>query len=259
MLEYWYMLPACMVIATIAMAAGIGGATFYVPFILIVLKVPISSAVAIGIFVEVFGFAAGVYNYARAGQIDYKLAKKLLRWALSFTIIGVFLNRLIEPTIVEYVLILALMIFSTQILFAKHKKISGPKKEYEFRGGLIAGIGGILLGFVSSGLGESNEYNLLVRYRRSPAVVAGTSVLIVSVSALAATIVQVGFILQGDGLGSIEIYKMLIVYSVIGAVIGAKIGQLLVQRINRDKFRIFVSLLLYAVALSVLAKVLLLD
>jgi len=68
---------ACVVIAGIAMAGGIGGATFLVPFLLLVVKVPVSSAIAIGIFIEIFGFAAGVYNYRKKKSIDMYWQRKL--------------------------------------------------------------------------------------------------------------------------------------------------------------------------------------
>lgn len=259
LLSYWYMFFACIGIATVAMTAGIGGATFFVPFILLVLHVPITSAVAIGIFVEIFGFAAGVYNYARARKIDYPIAWKLIASAAGFVVLGAALNRIIEPTVVEYVLVLALMIFSTQILLAKDVCVGKYPKRFDAAGASIAALGGLLLGFVSSGLGESNEYNLLVRFRRSPAVVAGTSVLVVAVCAVIATSVQVFFIMRQGGLGTINPYIMLIVYSVLGAIVGAKIGQMVAERVNRAKFRVFVSVLLYFVALSTLAKVLLIP
>ena len=64
-LEYWFMLPVATVIATIAMASGIGGATFFTPFLILALKLPPEVAIGTGLITEVFGFASGVYAYAR--------------------------------------------------------------------------------------------------------------------------------------------------------------------------------------------------
>jgi len=256
---YWYMFFACLMIAAVAMTAGIGGATFFVPFVLLVLHVPVSSAVAIGIFVEIFGFSAGVYNYSRAKKIDYPMAGKLIASAALFVVLGAVLNRTIKPTVVEYILILALMIFATQILLAKDIVIGERPKKFDAMGASIAALGGLLLGFISSGLGEANEYNLLVRFRREPAVVAGTSVLVVAVCAVLATAVQVFFITRSGGFGTIAPYTMLIAYSILGAIAGAKVGQLVAERVDRKRFRMFVSVLLYFVAASTLAKVLLIH
>lgn len=59
-LEYWYMLPVVIFIATIAMAAGVGGATFFSPFFILALSLSPEVAIGTGLITEVFGFASGV-------------------------------------------------------------------------------------------------------------------------------------------------------------------------------------------------------
>lgn len=258
LLAYWYMFFACIGIATLAMSAGIGGATFFVPFILLVLHVPVKSAIAIGIFVEIFGFSAGVYNYWRKGQIDYALARHTLVFAVVFTIIGVILNHVIRPSVVEYIFILALMIFATQLLL-NHGSSGGRSKQFDGVSALISSVGGFLLGFISSGLGESNEYNYFVRLQKSPALTAGTSVFVVAISAVVATLGQAYFISRSTGFGSIAPYTMLIIYSILGSLIGAKLGSIISTRVNRDTFRKFISVLLYLVAAVSLTKALVLG
>ena len=38
--EYWYVFPVSILIATIAMASGVGGAVFFSPFFILVLGIP---------------------------------------------------------------------------------------------------------------------------------------------------------------------------------------------------------------------------
>ena len=45
-LEFWYLLPISIVIATIAMSSGVGGAVFFSPLFIIALK--LDPKVAIG-------------------------------------------------------------------------------------------------------------------------------------------------------------------------------------------------------------------
>ncbi|KPQ40782.1 MAG: putative permease [Phormidium sp. OSCR] len=73
-LDYWFMFPISVVIATIAMASGVEGATFFTPLFIIILKPPTEVAVGTGLITEVFGFSSGLYAYFRKGLIDYKLA-----------------------------------------------------------------------------------------------------------------------------------------------------------------------------------------
>ncbi|MCZ6491816.1 MAG: hypothetical protein O7A06_14970 [Acidobacteria bacterium] len=42
--EYWYMLPISILIATAAMASGVGGATFFTPLFVLVLGLPVPVA-----------------------------------------------------------------------------------------------------------------------------------------------------------------------------------------------------------------------
>lgn len=245
----------CIVVASIAMAGGIGGATFLVPFLLLVVRVPVTSAVAIGIFIEIFGFAAGVYNYEKRKSIDYSLAKKILLSSSLFVVFGVVLNQSLKPTVIEYVFIFALMVFATQILLTKDNPKDKPR-QFDVTSGIIAAFGGLLLGFISSGMGESNEYNLFVRLKKRPSLAAGTSVLTVAVNAIIATATQAYFFLQKSAFGKITPYTMLIIYAIIGSFIGAKFGSYIATKVDRKQFRRFISLLLYIVAVTSLIKVL---
>ena len=69
-LGYWFMLPAAALIATVAMASGIGGATFFAPLLIIGLQLPPEVAIGTGLITEVFGFASGLYAYTRKRLID---------------------------------------------------------------------------------------------------------------------------------------------------------------------------------------------
>ncbi len=77
-LQYWFMFPIAVLIATIAMASGVGGATFFSPLFILALGLPAEVAIGTGLITEVFGFASGVAAYARKRLIDYRLGVALL-------------------------------------------------------------------------------------------------------------------------------------------------------------------------------------
>ncbi len=72
-LQYWYMLPVAILVATTAMASGVGGATFFAPIFILGLGLSPEVAIGTGLITKVFGFASGVYAYARKHLIDYRL------------------------------------------------------------------------------------------------------------------------------------------------------------------------------------------
>lgn len=76
-LEYWYMFPVSILIATTAMASGVGGATFFSPIFILALRLPPEVAIGIALITEVFGFASGVFAYAKKRLIDYRLGRAL--------------------------------------------------------------------------------------------------------------------------------------------------------------------------------------
>jgi len=57
--QYWFMLPVAILIATTAMASGVGGATFFAPLFILALGLPPEVAIGTGLIPEVFGFASG--------------------------------------------------------------------------------------------------------------------------------------------------------------------------------------------------------
>ena len=61
--DYWYLFPASILIATLAMASGIGGAVFFSPIFLLVLKLEPNVAVGTALLTELFGFTSGLYAY----------------------------------------------------------------------------------------------------------------------------------------------------------------------------------------------------
>lgn len=94
---YWFMFPACIVIAATATFSGISGAALITPFFLIgfpLMGVPrLSTVAAIGaaLFLETFGFGAGVYHYLRMRLIDVRTARSLAAVTVPVAVIGAVL------------------------------------------------------------------------------------------------------------------------------------------------------------------------
>ena len=94
---YWFMFPACIVIAAIATFSGISGAALMTPFFLIgfpLMGVPrLSTVAAIGaaLFLETSGFGAGVYHYVRMRLIDLRMARSLAMVTIPVAVAGAVL------------------------------------------------------------------------------------------------------------------------------------------------------------------------
>lgn len=89
--EYWYMLPIATLIATIAMASGVEGGTFFAPIFMLALGLPPEVAIGAALITEVFGFSSGVLAYARKRLIDYRLGGTLLVATIPAALLGTWL------------------------------------------------------------------------------------------------------------------------------------------------------------------------
>lgn len=271
-LTYWYMFPVSIIVATIAMAAGIGGSVLFSPIFFLLLKLKPDIAIGTGIFIEIFGFGSGFIGYARKKLIDYKLGKQILLFAIPLVIVGVVLGKKIPSNILQLIFGIAIIILALSMIskekkimtkhhkfhtvhfhlgmWRKHYKLEHNKESIYF----LSSLGGLFLGLVSSGLGEINEYNFIKKMKMKTAIASGTSVFIVIVSALTASVSH--FIYFFTHLDSELISQVLsiIVFAVPGVVIGAQIGVKVSQKINTDHMKKFLFALFLLIGIFSITK-----
>jgi uncharacterized membrane protein YfcA len=279
--QYWFMLPIATVIATIAMASGIGGATFFVPMFILALRLPPEVTIGTGLITEVFGFASGLYAYARKRLIDYKLGLTLLVATILLALLGTWAAGWVPSTILKVILGMGLFAIAASFLRSPERKDlvrmdAGVKEEYggnkatrvlitssgeniryhvcnRSEGMLIAGIGGLFVGLISTGLGELNGYFLLRRCRVPSKVSVATSVFVVAMTALCASAGHfVRFTQSGwEVLGTVF---SIVIFTVPGVIIGAQLGALVANRIPQRMLERSLSILFILVALLTLGE-----
>ena len=282
--EYWYMLPVAILVATIAMASGVGGATFLAPIFLLALRLPPEIAIGTGLITEVFGFASGLYAYAAKKLIDYRLGINLLIVTIPAALVGTWLAGIVEPEILKIVLGVGLFAVALSFLRApEHKDVErmdnaiaeeygGEKSETclvpangeticytvcnRNEGRIIAGVGGLFVGLISTGLGELNGYFLLQRCRVPSNVAVATSVFIVALTALSAA---GGHLLQFTKAGPevLNIVLSLVIFTVPGVIIGAQVGSSVASRISQHTLERGLGVLFLLVAALTLGEIIL--
>ena len=282
--EYWFMLPVAVVVATIAMASGIGGATFFVPVFILALRLPPEVAIGTGLITEVFGFASGLYAYARKRLIDYRLGLTLLLATVPLALVGTWAAGWAPPSILKVILGTGLFAVALSFLRSPEGKDvvrmdAAIKEEYggtkatttlvaasgetiryrvcnRSEGMLIGGIGGLFVGLISTGLGELNGFFLLRRCRVPSKVSVATSVFVVAVTALLASI---GHFVRFARSGSEVLATVLsiVVFTVPGVIVGAQLGSALANRIPQRILERSLAILLILVAALTVGEVIL--
>src|SRR3989442_2868312 len=99
--DYWFMLPACVVIASVAVFAGISGATMLLPLFFLLFPafgVPALSlpqAVGASLVLQVAAFGLAVYRYARRGLVRWDV----VRGVGMVSVPGAILGALVAPRV----------------------------------------------------------------------------------------------------------------------------------------------------------------
>ena len=294
-LVYWFMLPACILIASLAMLTGISGTAMLTPFLILafpVLGVPTltpAQAIGLALFTEFFGFLSGVIGYSRRRLIDYRTAASLVAVAVPTIIVFSLLSQSVGPTLIRAAYGVMMVLLATYLLWTAPANVrrrdlktlpeavrkiprsheapvervirsrEGEAYRYrvcdQHRGYLITGLGAAMEGLVSVGLGELEMPNLVKRCKIPVAVSAATSVFVIAVTVVAGSVTASFALLQGGGL--VAVPWNLVLYTVPGAVVGGQLGARFQGRISSKTTERFIAILFAFVGVAFLATILL--
>ncbi len=256
-MEYWYLLPISIVIATVANGAGIGGATFFSPLFVIGLGLEPTVAIGTALITEVFGFLSGVTAHFRARAIDWKVAGMLLATSVPAAAAGSIVGQRLEPTVLKAILGFGLLLIGFSFIrhrsheiddeeiihgigvtrpYVVRKVVTADGSTYEYKlcrrneGRIASAIGGLFVGIISTGLGELNTYALVKRCRIPSRVTIATGVVVVAVTALVASVTHlIDFVAQGSA--GIDTIIKLAAFTVPGVIIGGQFGPQVSRRV----------------------------
>lgn len=274
---YWFMFPACILIANVATFSGISGAAFLTPLFLIgfpLMGVPhLTTVGAIGtaLFLETSGFGMAVYRYLKLGLPDMRTVYALGAVTLPLGLVGAVLAHHAPAQWLRIAYGLCMLAIAW-LLFGGHEGATagdvaqptppcpagharevlaadGRRYSYCAEGlglqRLLSGAGAMLAGLISTGVGEATLPTLIRRSRFPVAVAAATSTLVVAATVLGAAgahLVQLALV---GGWKAIP--WNLIVWAVPGALIGASTGPRLQGRINERASRLFFAAVFAAI------------
>ncbi len=234
----WFLFPVAVAIASTAMMAGIGGAALFAPFFMLVLKLEPLVALGAGLVIEFFGFSSGVIGYWRKRAIDFGIVRQLIVFTVPATVAGVLLGRVIPAQVLQAMLATLLAYLTYQFLLTgkecvpKHPDATGhhapgeraPLTARNKGGGLM---GGLLVGMISAGLGEINEYTFLKRLQLPVATASATSVFLVAMSATIGAAFHAYFVVSQGEIAVFERVISIIVFTVPGVINPRLMGRLI--------------------------------
>lgn len=264
------MFPVSILIATTAMASGIGGATFFSPILMLILGLPPEVAIGTGLVTQVFGFTSGLITFQSRKHIDYTLGASLLVVTVPMALLGTWLSTWVEPNILRMLLGAGLLLLGVQFLRVPgnlpqsvvatvpqtvfRRLVTAEGEEIRFsisnytEGRIMAGVGALFMGLISTGLGEMNGYFLLRRCNMPPKIAVATSVFILAITSLTAS---AGHMLKVIQLGSDSLNLMfsLLLFTIPGVIIGGQVGSSIASHIPHRLLEIVLGTLFVIIGL----------
>jgi uncharacterized membrane protein YfcA len=244
-LTHWWVFPASIIFATIALSSGVSGALFFSPFFILIVGLPPAQAIGAGLTTEVFGMGNGLLNYVRQGIVDYATAKWLLLGAVPAVVVGAFAAHFVPTTLLTIAFGVGLLVLGGFLVYYDPPEECTPgEREGEYlerknagRGETVieatdgetfrydtcwrppgfglATVGGFITGLISAGLPEISTTQLIVRCRLPPRVAIATSVFVLAVAAIAGATVH--------ALAATPVWYV-VAWSIPGVLIGGTIG-----------------------------------
>jgi hypothetical protein len=120
-------------------------------------------------------------------------------------------------------------------------------------GRAFSGAGGLFVGLISTGLGELNSYALLKRCRVPSRITVATSVVVVAVTALAASVTHL-LDFAREGGDAIDTVVSLVVFTVPGVIIGGQLGPRVTARIPGDRLLVYLGWLFLLIGIITIAE-----
>ncbi len=277
-LDNWWLFPVSILIATIAMSSGIGGAVFFSPLFLLVLGLSPTIAIGSALITELFGFTSGVISYRKAGLIDYKLARSLLILSIPFAIAGSLIADYFPASILKAIFATGLLFIGWQLFASyreeekhKHDEVIKEEKDHESKlvdsngkvyeytvcnkntGRIFAAIGGLFVGMISVGLAELEEYHLVARCKIPTPVAVATSIFTVVITVLFASLGHIYHFATSADSSVLHQVINVVAFTIPGVIIGGQIGPYVQKRVNPDIMKLTIAALFVLIGVFMLA------
>ncbi len=287
--EYWYLLPVGFTIAVLAMSSGISAGNFWVPVYLLWARFEPPVAFWMTLATMLCGYGSGVVRNLQQETLDRRIMRQYLPFSVPAAMVGAYLSPALNISWLVFLFGLFVLGYGVQMLVtllqgtAEASARQGPESPVPdaqklgifpasaaahdhfhsislwnregVRDGATALLGGLLLGLITVGLGELLLPRLLTTRRAlSPAVIVGSTVLVIFVTSLAAALVR----LNGPFLTGLSEQRPALLGAMLfagpGVILGGQLGPMVARRLHARIWRWYVAVILLLVGTLMLVR-----
>jgi uncharacterized membrane protein YfcA len=253
-LSYIYLFPLGVLVASLAISAGISGSNFWIPIYFIWLGIDPKTSFWLALLTMIFGFGSGIIRNEVHKTINWTIVKQYLKIAVPFAILGTLLVPFAPANLLlglfgSFVIIYGAFLIYRFGLFSKRNEPKVPEtveKIYWFR----AALAGFLQGLIATGSGKIIMPCVLRNCRiRTPAEAVGSTVAIIFVVTLVAAIFRLTPYFASTLAGQRDLIVNIMIWVAPGVILGGQLGPFVTKKLSERGMRVYVGILLVFVGI----------
>jgi len=256
-LAYWYLFPLAIVIALLAMSAGVSGSNFWIPVYLLMLNIDVKVGFWLALLTMLFGFGSGVIKNLMGRTVNWFLVSRYLIPAVPASMIGALLVPFAPVQLLLLLFAILVLVYGSFLILIYLRDGEMEVREHDRIYWSRAVLAGFLKGLIATGLGKLILPGIVNHKRiNSPAEAVGTVVMVIFIVNLAAVV----FRLTPGFISDLSFYSDQIISIMIwvapGVIIGGQIGPMVATRFSFRGMKAYVGIILLIVGLLILLRAL---
>lgn len=251
---YWYLFPIGIIIASLAMSAGISGANFWIPVYLILVKFDPMVSFWLALLTMIFGFGSGVARNIYQGTVNWYIVWQYLKPTVPAAIVGSLLASQMNGNTLVLIFGSFVLIYGTYLLIITlTSRKAALKHNKVFWGiGLIAGF---LKGLIATGLGKLIVPGMWNHERiTQPSQVIGSAIVIIFIVDIAAALGRMNREFISALTGNLDQLFSVLIFVLPSVVIGGQIGPQVIKNANVKHLKIYISIMLIFVSMLIFSR-----
>lgn len=214
-----------IVIGTFVIATGGGGAAFYLGILSSFFNLPPATAAATSIVTALPSLVIGTIAYIRQGRVNFHLGNQMMIAALPAVVVGSFISPYIPRLVYTWLIGIILAALGVQILIKQRKTATTKKTHGKFTAQMFGVVSGLMVGVAGLSGGGPVLAGLLILGLDTFNATATSSYVLVGMSFLG----SIFHMTTGN------VYWKAGIPLIIGAIIGALLAPLLVNKLAKSK------------------------
>ena len=238
-LTYWYLFPVGLVIATLAMSAGISGANFWIPVYLICVKLDPLVTFWLALITMIFGFGSGVVRNIHQGTVNWYLVRKYLIPTIPGAVIGSLLIFYVNGEVLVFIFGSFIFIYGSLLLKSSISSTKAPVKHNK----IFWGLGKLIV----PGMWNHEKVS-------HSSEVIGSAVVIIFIVNVVAALTRMNHDFVSVLMDNSNTLSSVLVFVLPSVVIGGQIGPRVIKDVNADHLKVYISLILIFVGLLIFSR-----